>query len=322
MVYLHFILRFLESMQKQRLEYEDLLARRLREQEYQLTKQANDAIDAKEKIIESVINEATSAQQAEHDAELKCTEERLVRELSAKYESEFGGKLVAAKQEFAKELEAKYNAIEALTERLEKTKQNLEISRNFESGSQRAHRVSAAALALAEKMETSKGALEEYVALKAAAVENGVISTAMDKIPNSVKSGIPTLPELQSSFEETHKIGRQAAYVPSGQTGLEGQLAGMLFAKLIVQPSADSLPPPDSDGGSEAKMSDFILAKAKQHVQLGELQEAVNELDNLKGQVSFTMNDWKISAMDRIAVDQALKVIKLECALMNKNMAG
>jgi hypothetical protein len=311
-------------MQKQRLEFEDLLARRLREQEYQLTKQANDAIDARDKSIESVINAAADAQQAEHEAALKSTEERLERELNAKYESEFGHKLAETKAQFTTELEEKLNTIKQLTDRLQTIEQNLEISRNFESGSQRAHRVSAAALALSEKMETSKGALEEYVALKSAAVENGVIASALDKVPNAVKAGIPTLSELQTSFEDFHKTARQAAYVPSVQSGVEGQFAGILFANLAVQPSPDALPPVESESGEiqEGKMADLILARAKKNVQLGELQEAVNELDKLKGQVSFTINDWKVAAMDRIAIDQALKVIKLECALMNKSMAG
>jgi len=311
-------------MQKQRLEFEDLLARRLREQEFHLTKEANDAIEAKEKSFESVIEATANAQQAEHDAALKSTEERLEREIGIKYESEFGQKLAEAKASFVKEMEEKIAMLEELSKRLETTEQNLEISRNFESGSQKAHRISAAALALAEKMETSKGAMVEFVALKSIATENGVIAAALEKIPNSVNDGIPTLPELQAAFEHTHKITRQAAYVPSGHSGVEGQLAGMVFANLSVQPSPDSVSPSESGDSDipDAKMSDFILARAKQYVKLGQLEDAVNELDKLKGQASFTVNDWKRSAIDRIAVDQALKVIKLECALMNKNMAG
>ena len=312
-------------MHKQRLEFEDLLARRLREQEFQLTKQANDAMDTKNKEIESVIDAATTAQQEQHDATLKSTEERLNREISAQYEADFGKKLAEAKLEFVKEMEEKVSIIQSLTERLEKNEQNLEISRNFESGSQRAHRVSAAALALAEKMESSQGALEEFVALKAAAAENGVIASALSKIPVSIKSGIPTVAELQTTFDQCHNITRQAVYVPTGQSGVEGQIAGYIFANLRGQPSPDSLPPAtssDSDEIAESQKYDLILSRAKQHVKLGQLQEAINELDQLKGQAAFTINDWKVSAMNRIAVDQALKVIKLECALMNKNMSG
>jgi hypothetical protein len=57
-------------------------------------------------------------------------------------------------------------------------------------------------------------------------------------------------------------------------------------------------------------------------VQLGDLEKAVGELDHLKGQTAFTINDWKSSAKDRIAVKKALNVIKMECALLNKNMGG
>lgn len=57
-------------------------------------------------------------------------------------------------------------------------------------------------------------------------------------------------------------------------------------------------------------------------MKLGELEESVSELDKLKGQAAFTVRDWKSAAMDRIAVEKALKVIKMECALLNKNMSG
>jgi hypothetical protein len=56
-------------------------------------------------------------------------------------------------------------------------------------------------------------------------------------------------------------------------------------------------------------------------VQLGELEEAVAEMDKLKGQASFTAKDWEESVKARVAVEKALKVIKLECALANESLA-
>jgi Mitochondrial inner membrane protein. len=87
---------------------------------------------------------------------------------------------------------------------------------------------------------------------------------------------------------------------------------------LSGPPSPDTAPPEDDSG----KMSDYILARAKLHVHAGNLEKAIEELDQLKGQVAFTVKDWKLSAMDRISVEKALKVIKMECALLNKNMGG
>ena len=196
-------------MQKQRLQFEELLARRMREQEYELVTSAKAELKAKEESIQQMINAVTETKDAEQETALKMATESLEQELSAKYEKELGDRLATAKEGFAKELESHLETLEALSERLRQNEQNLEISRNFESGSQRAHRVSAAALALAEKMETSKGATEELISLKAAAVENGVIASALSSIPNSVKSGISTLPELQAKFDDVLKVGRQ-----------------------------------------------------------------------------------------------------------------
>ena len=110
----------------------------------------------------------------------------------------------------------------------------------------------------------------------------------------------------------------QASFVPTGRSGIGAQFAGKAFAMLSAPPSPDTAPPENDDG----KMSDYILARAKRYVHSGNLEKAIEELDQLKGQTAFTLQDWKLSAMDRISVEKALKVIKMECALLNKTMGG
>lgn len=314
--------KYMEKMQKQRLEFEELLARRLREQEGAITRAANEALEAQEKSIESVVTAAANAQKAEFDAAIKEAAGRFDREYSAKYESEFGNKLAEEKAAYVSDLQQKLAMIEELSSRLQQAEQSLQISRNYESGSQRAHRVSAAAMALAEKMETSSGAAEEFVALKAASVENGVIASALEKIPTSIKSGIPTVSELQAKFEQVYTSARRAAHVPTGRSGIEGQIAGYLFSTLIVPPSFDAPSPEGGENADQSKVSDYILSRAKRHIQLGEIENAVHELDKLQGQAAFTVRDFKVAATDRITVNKALKVIKMECALMNSSLSG
>jgi hypothetical protein len=110
----------------------------------------------------------------------------------------------------------------------------------------------------------------------------------------------------------------QAAMVPEGRAGLNGQLLGMLFAKLSVPPSSDAVPKSEEEGN----VSDGILSLARMYVRLGDLEKAVEQLDCLKGQTAYVMSDWKTKAADRVTTDRALKVIKLECALLNKDMVG
>ena len=114
----------------------------------------------------------------------------------------------------------------------------------------------------------------------------------------------------------SHNGNTQAAHVPSGNSGLKGQIAGILFAKITVAPSLDSTPPTGDDGN----MADYTFASARRLVQLGQLEQAVGELDKLKGQTEFTMRDWKKIAMDHFAVEKALKVIKMESTLLNQNI--
>jgi len=311
--------KYLEVLQKQRVEFEGLLARKLREQEDVLSRHANAAVQAKDESIQSVVNAAAEAQNAEHEAEIKSTTERIEREAKAKFEAELATALAEEKAKFASDMETRVAAMEQMAERLKSMEQALEVSRSFESGSIAAHKVSAAGLAFTAKAESSKSAVEELASLKAAAGEESVIGSALAKVPSSIKSGVPTLAELQAKFEKAYSTGRQAALVPEGRTGVGGQLFGMVFAKMTIPPSPESI----SEGeGAEDKSPEYVLARARRYTQLGDLESAVGELDKLEGEAGFVMRDWKQSAMDRISLDKATQVIKMECALLNKNMSG
>mmetsp|Transcript_19515 Transcript_19515/g.27059 ORF Transcript_19515/g.27059 Transcript_19515/m.27059 type:complete len:610 (-) Transcript_19515:1142-2971(-) len=309
--------KYMELLQKQRIEFESLLARRMLEQEDAISRQATAVLQQKENAIQSVVNAAAEAQQAEHEADLKSTEERLGREIKAKYETEYSTKLANEKAEFVQELQGKVSQMEEMSQKLQNLESALKESNTFKSGSLHAHRVSAAALALAKKMESSKGAAEELAALRVAAGCESVIGAAVKVLPDSVKTGVPTLSELQAKFDTVYKKSRQASLVPEGWSGLEGQLMGMAFSTLKLSPSPDDpVPEEDKDG------ADYVLARAQRHVQLGELDRAVELLDKLKGQAAFTASDWKKDASDRIAVEKALKVINLECSLLNQSMGS
>jgi hypothetical protein len=302
----------LELMQKQRLEFEDLLAKRLREQDNELSTRMYNALQEKEATIQNVLNTALEAQQKEHEADKAAFEEIITAEIKSSLDVEYSKRLEEYKNHVAQELQQKVSSLTALEQKVEQLKEALEASTTSKEGSLKAHRLSAAALALAEKLETNAGAALELAALKLAAGNVGVISTACATIPDAVKTGVPTLAELQARFANAAKTSRQAALVPAGRPGLEGQLAGMVFATLKYPPNAD-------DPSSASDNAEYLLARAQKYVAVGELEHAVEQLDKLSGQPAFTIADWKKDAIHRIAVDKALKVIKLECALLNES---
>ena len=151
------------------------------------------------------------------------------------------------------------------------------------------------------------------VLMQAVAGQDNVIAAALSSVPTSLNKGVPTLTELQARFEKVAKKTRQAVLVPEGLTGVEGQLAGMVLATFKFPPKPDDAPPENDKDSAE-----YILIQAREHVQYGELEKAVQQLDKLTGQAAFTVQGWKKDAADRVAVEQALKVIKMECALLNE----
>eukprot|EP00577_Skeletonema_sp_RCC1716_P006222 CAMPEP_0113390852 /NCGR_PEP_ID=MMETSP0013_2-20120614/10392_1 /TAXON_ID=2843 ORGANISM="Skeletonema costatum, Strain 1716" /NCGR_SAMPLE_ID=MMETSP0013_2 /ASSEMBLY_ACC=CAM_ASM_000158 /LENGTH=637 /DNA_ID=CAMNT_0000274045 /DNA_START=83 /DNA_END=1996 /DNA_ORIENTATION=- /assembly_acc=CAM_ASM_000158 len=307
---------YLTILQKQRLEFEALLAQKLREQEDVITRQANAALQAKEDSIANLLRATSEAREKETQDVLSSEMKRVTDELELEYTSKLQNELAKMKSAYAKDLEKHGSVMEMLQGKLELLSSRLEVSQTYECGSKRAHRVSAAALALASKLEDGEGAAVEIAALKGAAGGEGVIASAVGMIPPIAEEGVPTVAELQVAFDQSYNVGRQAAMVPEGRAGLEGQLMGMVFAKLSVPPSPEAVPTSEEEGN----VTDGVLSLARKYVQVGDLEKAVEQLNKLKGQAAYVMNDWKSKAADRVSTERALKVIKLECALLNKEL--
>jgi hypothetical protein len=301
------------------MEAEILMGQRLREQSYSLTSHAEAALKEKETALQSIIDNSLQIQEQQYNEEKTGFEKRTEEAINGKYEELFGTSLAQAKQDFAKRMEQKVQQMEALTKKLSDLEFALASSKDFQSGSVHAHRMSAAAMALIDSLEASKPAGAAVAALKAVAENNAVVISALEALPSSVaSSGVSTLQELQAGFEErVHSKCRRAAMVPAGQQGLEGQLLGMAFATLKYPPSPDD-PAPEA----EKDATEYVLARARRHVQLGELEQAVQQMDKLTGQALFTARDWTQRAKERVAVEKALKVIRMESALANESMSN
>jgi len=308
--------KYLEILQKQRLEFEALLFQKLREQEDLITRQANAALAAKEEVVQSMLKATTEALEQETKDILSSEIERISSELEIQYKNRLANDLGGMKVAHVTELEKHAAVLKSLQGKLTVLESTLELSHTYETGSKRAHRLSAAALALANKLEAGEGAAVELAALRGAVgVDGSVIASAVNTIPPRAERRVPTVADLQASFDKSYKVGRQAAMVPEGRGGLDGQLLGILFAKLSVPPSPDSVPASDEEGN----VVDGILSSARMYVRLGNLEKALEQLNKLKGQTAHAMNDWKDTATDRVCTDRALKVIKLECALLNRD---
>ena len=306
----------MENLQKQRFEFEDLLAKKLREYETNLQRQFQQALQEKDASIQQVIAAALEAKEGELNEEKRLFEETTLNEMKLKFNEEFTTHVEEQKRRFEVELREKVNILLDLRNKVNFLQEELESSKISKEGSSKAHKLSAAALALTGRLETSQSAQAELKSLQESAGKEGVISTAISTIPlQAVQVGVPTLPHLQARFDNVYKKCRQAVLVPQGRSGLEGQIVGALFSFLKYAPD------PNSTSENVVNDSEYVLVRAKKFVQLGELEQAVEELEKLPnaGQLGLVLRDWKNDAVNRIAIDKALKVIRMELALLNES---
>jgi MICOS complex subunit MIC60 len=344
--------QYLQVLQRQRLEFEDVLAQRLRQLQTEHYQAMQATIAQKDAQVQAVLDAALQAQAHEHEQDKDVFVTKTRAEVQAQVEKEYFEKMLSYQAQVARDLQSKVQQLEKMSQNLKLLENALISTQTSQAGSVMAHRLSAAALALSEKLQGNASAAKELHALQlaiSAQEKDGVIATAVASLPLSIRQaasrsmfgdddlkddvGVPTVAELQTRFEESvHPACRRAVLVPKGRPGLEGQLAGMLFSALKTAPSPDDVAPAmamvsgggddaDSSRSSNDQAAEYIVARARQHVRLGELEHAVEELDKLQGQAAYTVADWKRDAMDRIATNKALKVIKMECALLNQSLS-
>lgn len=308
-------------MQKQRMEFENLLAQRLREQEQALTAQLDAALREKDTKIQALLVASLQTQKQEFEEDKAAFEKVTQAELQESLESKYAKQMEELKTQTAQDLQSKVEALQELSAKVAELQAALANSQSHQQGSAQAHRLSAAALNLSERLATDQPAGDEIAALaEVAGSDGGVIATAVATIPPEVHAeGVPTLAQLQTWFDDIYEKGRQAALVPAGRPGLEGQIAGLLLASLKFAPQAKD----DTEDDDTPNDSEILLSKARRMVQKGDLTAAVGIIERLpSGQATLTLADWKASALNRVLVDKAVKVIKMECALLNEALAN
>mmetsp|Transcript_3659 Transcript_3659/g.8835 ORF Transcript_3659/g.8835 Transcript_3659/m.8835 type:complete len:643 (-) Transcript_3659:125-2053(-) len=311
--------KYLLVIKKLRRESEDLMDEKLAKQKKELQAQLEAALKEQQASSDAFLESSLKIQEQQYEEEKAAYERKVEESTSAKYEELFGKSMAEAKQAMNAKMDQKVKQMETLSKKLADLELALQSTKDFHAGSVQAHRITAAAIALSEKLDSGEPASAAVNALKAVASDNVVVSSAAESIPETVSTtGLSTLQELQTLFEEeVYPRCRRASNIPEGQSGLEGQILGTVFSTLKYPPTPDD-PAPES----EKDASEYVLARARRHVQLGELEDAATEMSKLSGQVAFVAKDWENRVNDRVAVDKAMKVIRMELALANESLSN
>ena len=204
----------------------------------------------------------------------------------------------------AADSEARLESIRDLQLQIEALSKVVQEDAHLKMKSQQVHRVSQAALSLANRLDNSAPFKEEISVLREVAVDDPVFAAAVGYIPPTAsKTGVKTYGQLRAAFQELAPETRRAALLPSDAGPLWIPLA-YIFDALKFKPS-----------GNVAGLScEEILARAEYNLNKGELELAVKEVDNLDGLPAQVMVEWQGAAKERLSVEQALSIIKAHSA--------
>ena len=205
--------------------------------------------------------------------------------------------------------ESRKGALERLNAQVKSLEDSIAFTRAADEASTGVHKVTAAALSLANKFETDESFKKEAALMQSLAEQRGDahLGALLSRLPQK-SGGVATLPQLQYRFQRVKAAARHEANVPEGMGGFGGQLVAYAVTALSVEPKGMV-----KGGGAEE-----CLARAAFHVDNGDLGEAAKEVDGLGGRAKGAVADWLAEAKARVLVDELSAAVRLYAAELNR----
>ncbi|KAF9121243.1 Formation of crista junctions protein 1 [Mortierella sp. 14UC] len=257
-----------------------------------------DAIERELKIQQEILREEQKQELIKYAMDMQ---RRWVREVKVRVENERGGRLARLDQ---------------INLRLKTLERQGVDNADFLDQSSRTHQLWCGVKALEKAYEAGERRPfdRELARLKRLAEtekDAEVLKVVLAAVPESVATqGVDSVPELMDRFEYVADKVRQASLVPENggvlAHGMSVILSKLMFKKHGLVPGNDV---------------EAILARTEYYLVENDLEQAVRELNQLKGWGKRLAKDWIVAARRRVEVGQAIDVINTHANLVSLTLA-
>mmetsp|Transcript_18944 Transcript_18944/g.23862 ORF Transcript_18944/g.23862 Transcript_18944/m.23862 type:complete len:596 (+) Transcript_18944:91-1878(+) len=289
--------RYNDLLRQQRDMFEETLAKEIRQTETRV-------VDA---AAEDMKNKLADIQKAQENEYRKFTSEESDR-LSGEFLAQYNSEVEKLRAEYIEKTENRIQALQRLQDEVSAVENVLNETSSYYTAASQINKLSAVALALAKKLETSDPIASELSLLKQASMGDELMTIVANSLKVEGKKGVPTVEQLKVRFESVRKAARKAAMIPEATEGVFGQLLGSLIAFITIQPV----------GNIQGEGADEVLARTAYLLELGDLKTAVLEMTTLTGKESLIVRDWIQDAKLRLQAEQAVKIFNAHASLLNE----
>ncbi|KAG7191393.1 Formation of crista junctions protein 1 [Scheffersomyces spartinae] len=160
-----------------------------------------------------------------------------------------------------------------------------------------------------EKPKLVKPYLDDLAKVAAGADDQVIDLTLKELYPLLSKESnqtILTTPQLLTRWQQLSGELRSASLLPPN-AGLLGHLASVLFSKLLV---------PVSGNKPDGKDIESVIARVEDSLARDHLDEAVEDVANLKGWTRKLADDWVVEARKRLEIEFLVDVIDAESRIL------
>lgn len=244
-----------------------------------------EAIERELKIQQEILREEQKQELIKYAMDMQ---RRWVREVKVRVENERGGRLARLDQ---------------INLRLKTLERQGVDNADFLDQSSRTHQLWCGVKAMEKAYEAGERRpfdreLARLKRLAESEKDAEVLKVVLAAVPESVAAhGVDSVPELMDRFEYVADKVRQASLVPENggvlAHGMSVVLSKLMFKKHGLVPGNDV---------------EAILARTEHYLVENDLEQAVRELNQLKGWGKRLAKDWIVAARRRVEVGQAIDV--------------
>ncbi|ODV86271.1 hypothetical protein CANARDRAFT_6764 [[Candida] arabinofermentans NRRL YB-2248] len=145
-----------------------------------------------------------------------------------------------------------------------------------------------------------------------APLHNELVDTVIDSLPSNASllssGGVLTQSQLIARWESLLPELRSVSLLPPN-AGLMGHLSSLLFSKLLFSKTGSPVKTDDDTIGSDVES---VIARVNDSLMKNQLDNAVEEVTNLKGVARQLVDDWLVESRKKLEIQFLVDIVETE----------